>query len=403
MTVTDHLFAGGVTTPRGFQAAGVRCGLKEKGLDLALVYSAAPAAAAALFTSNLIQAAPVQVSKRNVQCGRGRAVVINSGNANACTGEQGDRDVEETLALVAQGLHIDREEVLVASTGIIGKPLAMDKLRRGLAEALASLKEDGGDAAAHAILTTDTTAKQVAVTFQLAGYKACIGAMAKGSGMINPNLATMLCCLTTDAAVSSALLDRSLRLAVDDSLNSLTVDGEMSTNDCVLLLANGQCGNPVIDAVGPDFEAFTQALRTVLQAVARAIAMDGEGATKLLLVRIINARDSEQARRAAKAVANSLLVKTAVFGRDPNWGRVLSAVGGSGVELRPTRIAASFAGIPVLAQGHPVPFDPAAMKAALAEKEIVLSVDLAVGSADARVFSCDLSYDYVKINAEYHT
>ncbi|NLP10644.1 bifunctional ornithine acetyltransferase/N-acetylglutamate synthase, partial [bacterium] len=226
---------------------------------------------------------------------------------------------------------------------------------------------------------------------------------AKGSGMINPHLATMLCCLTTDAAVSSAMLDRSLRLAVDDSLNCLTVDGEMSTNDCVLLLANGQCGNPLIDAAGPDFEVFTQALRTVLQAIARVIAMDGEGATKLLLVQITHARDPEQARRAAKAVANSLLVKTALFGRDPNWGRVLSAVGGSGVELRPDRIAVSFAGIPVLAQGHPVPFDPAAMKAALAEKEIVLSVDLAAGSADARVFSCDLSYEYVKINAEYHT
>jgi len=399
----DQLFPGSVTSPKGFQAAGVRCGLKEKGLDLALVHSRFPATAAALFTSNRIQAAPVLLSKKHIRSGRARALVINSGNANACTGEQGDRDATETAMLIAESLSLHQEEVLVASTGVIGKPLAMDKIRDGIRRAVTRLGEDGGEQAAQAIMTTDLVAKHFAIEFELDGRVARIGAMAKGSGMINPNLATLLCCITTDVAITSPLLDHSLRLAAEDSLNSLTVDGEMSTNDCALILANGQCLNRVIETAKADFSVFTEALQKVLQALARAIALDGEGASKLLLVRIERAADPQQAKRAAKAVANSLLVKTAVFGRDPNWGRVVSAVGGSGVEAQLKKMAVLFAGISVLQDGEAVPYSEGAMKAALNQKEIVVTVDLGAGDARCQVYSCDLSYDYIKINAEYHT
>lgn len=399
----DRIFSGSVTSPQGFQAAGVRCGLKVNGTDLALIFTKTPAAAAALFTVNKIQAAPVLWSKKQIASGQARAIIINSGNANACTGPQGDRDAEEMAALTAANLSLHKEEVLTASTGIIGKPLAMDKLRGAIPQAVAALSADGGEQAALAIMTTDLAPKHFAVEFDIQGYPVRIGAMAKGSGMINPNLATMICCVTTDAAITASMLDRSLRLAAADSLNSLTVDGEMSTNDCVFILANGLCGNPLIDRPGADLDAFTQALSTILEAAARAIAGDGEGATKFLHVCIKEARDEEQARQAAKAVANSLLVKTALFGQDPNWGRVVSAVGACGVELRPDKIAVSFAGMRVLQDGQPIVYDAAAMKEALRKKEVVIEMSLAAGSASGRAFSCDLSYDYVKINAEYHT
>jgi len=353
---------GTVTTPLGFQACGVRCGLKEKGLDLALVYSTVPAAAAALFTTNRIKAAPVKWSQARVPAAAVQAMIINSGNANACTGVQGDQDAMEMAQLTANELAVNRNAVLVASTGIIGKPMAMDKVRAGVPLARAALSAEGGLAAAQAIMTTDLVAKHFAIAFDIGGVTAQIGVMAKGSGMINPNLATMICCVTTDVAVTPEQLDKALRAATAQSLNSLTVDGEMSTNDCVLALANGLCGNPLIDHEGEDYEVT-----------------------------------------AAKAVANSMLVKTALFGQDPNWGRVVSAVGGSGVRLDPARIAVSFAGITVLQDGQPLPFDLAAMKRALAEKEIKVHMTLAAGQASATVFSCDLTYDYVKINAEYHT
>ena len=291
-------------------------------------------------------------------------MVINSGNANACTGGQGERDAKETAALVAEPLSLMPQEVLVASTGIIGKTLAMDLVRRGICEATASLSEEGGEAAAQAIMTTDLVAKHFAIRFELNGRPACIGVMAKGSGMINPHLATMLCCLTTDVAISSEMLARALRMAVEDSLNALTVDGEMSTNDCAFILANGQCQNPLIESADASFTVFVDQLHALLQTCARAIAQDGEGATKLLLVQIEHAANAPQAQLAAKAVANSLLVKTALFGADPNWGRVISAVGGAGVDLKPESIAVSFAGIQVLRNGEPVAYDSAAMKSA---------------------------------------
>lgn len=399
----NTVFNGTVTTPQGFQAAGVRCGLKEKGLDLALVFSTAPAAAAALFTTNSIKAAPVKWSQARVPAAAMQAMIINSGNANACTGVQGDQDAMEIAQLTAIELAVDKEAVLVASTGIIGKPMAMDKVRAGVPLARAALSTDGGLAAAQAIMTTDLVAKHFAIAFDIGGCTAHIGVMAKGSGMINPNLATMICCVTTDVAVTPERLDKALRAATAESLNSLTVDGEMSTNDCVLAMANGLCGNPLIDHEGEEYDRFVQALTLVMQAVARRIAEDGEGATKLALITIEQAASKEEAVMAAKAVANSMLVKTALFGQDPNWGRVVSAVGGSGVRLDPARIAVSFAGITVLQDGQPLPFDLAAMKRALAEKEIKVHMTLAAGQARATVFSCDLTYDYVKINAEYHT
>jgi glutamate N-acetyltransferase/amino-acid N-acetyltransferase len=399
----NTVFNGTVTTPLGFQACGVRCGLKEKGLDLALVYSTVPAAAAALFTTNKIKAAPIKWSQALVPSAKIQAMIINSGNANACTGSQGDQDAMEMAQLTAGELSLDREAVLVASTGIIGKPMAMDKVRAAIPLAKAVLSADGGPQAAQAIMTTDLVSKHFAIAFDLGGCKAHVGVMAKGSGMINPNLATMICCVTTDVAITPNMLHEALHAATDESLNSLTVDGEMSTNDCVLAMANGRCGNALIDKPGADYDLFVQSLRTVMQAVARRIAEDGEGATKLALITIEGAANREEALAAAKAVANSMLVKTALFGQDPNWGRVVSAVGGSGVQLDPDRIAVSFAGITVLQNGQPIPFDLAAMKKALAEKEIPVRMSLAAGAASATVFSCDLTYDYVKINAEYHT
>jgi glutamate N-acetyltransferase / amino-acid N-acetyltransferase len=399
----NTVFDGTVTTPQGFHACGVRCGLKEKGLDLAMVYSTVTAAAAALFTTNKIKAAPVTWSQALVPSAKIQAMIINSGNANACTGVQGDQDALEMALLTGNELALAKEAVLVASTGIIGKPMAMDKVRAGIPLAKAALSADGGLAAAQAIMTTDLVAKHFAITCDIGASKARIGVMAKGSGMINPNLATMICCVTTDVAITPEMLDKALRAATAESLNSLTVDGEMSTNDCVLAMANGMCGNTLIEQTGAEYDIFVQALQTVMQAVARQIAEDGEGATKLALITIEQAASKAEAMRAAKAVANSMLVKTALFGQDPNWGRVVSAVGGSGVQLDPNHIAVSFAGITVLQNGQPVPFDLTAMKNALAEKEIKVRMSLAAGSASATVFSCDLTYDYVKINAEYHT
>jgi len=392
-----------ITAPRGFKACGIRCGLKQKGKDMALVVSDRPATIAAMFTTNRLPAAPVILSRKRAESGVAQAVVINSGNANACTGERGHADAEEMAALAAKNLDIDSMHVLVASTGIIGVPMRMDVIRAGIETACRSLSPSGGEDAAHAIMTTDTRPKHFVVEFTLDGKSCCIGAMAKGSGMINPQVATMICVLTTDVAIEPALLREALADSVMQSINSLTVDGEMSTNDAVFLFANGAAGNEVIKSKDKNYQTFLSALQSISMSVAEALAADGEGATRLVRVSVEGAKSRDEAIRAAKAIANSLLVKTAIFGKDPNWGRVISAVGASGVALDPAAIDIRFADILVAKNGAAIAYDKAAMTKALEQKEIAIRISLGAGQEFAKVLTCDLTYDYVKINADYHT
>ena len=392
-----------VTSPRGFKACGIRCGLKTRGKDLALLVSDRPAAVAALFTTNRLPAAPIHLSRQRARAGVARAVLINSGNANACTGERGLADAGEMTGLVAKDLDLDPRQVLVASTGIIGVPLRMAAVRAGVKKACRSLSPDGGEDAAHAIMTTDTRPKHFVVRFAIDGKPCRIGAMAKGSGMINPRVATMICVMSTDAAIQPALLREALTNSVGQSLNALTIDGEMSTNDAVFLLANGAAGNQLIRRRDKNYRIFSSALQAILTSVAEALAADGEGATRLVKVTVERAKTRKEALTAAKAVANSLLVKTAIFGRDANWGRVISAVGASGVALDPGAIDIRFAGLLVAKRGAAIVYDAAVMTKALEQKEIAIRISLGVGRESARVLSCDLTHGYIKINADYHT
>ncbi len=397
------IWNGSITTPRGYRACGIRCGLKQQGLDLALMVSDTLAAVAAMFTTNRIKAAPVIVSQELVKQGRAQALVINSGNANAVTGKKGLADATAMTEFVAQELKLDPSLVLVASTGVIGHYLPMDVIRGGIAEACRCLSSDGGNDAARAIMTTDTRPKHFAIAFEIDGRACHIGAMAKGSGMIHPQLATMIAVFTTDVAIRSDLLQEALAETVAETLNALTVDGETSTNDSVFLFANGLSGNLLIKSKEESYQKFLSALKQIALAITKELAADGEGATKFVTVTVEQAASRAEAFRAAKAIANSLLVKTAIFGHDPNWGRVISAVGASGIKLTPDRIAIKFADIPVAQNGAAIDFDRAAMKTALQGSDISISVALGAGDASATVYTCDLTYDYVKINAEYHT
>ena len=401
--MTDEITTGSVTTPVGFKASGIRCGIKQKGKDLALIASDSPADAAALFTTNQIKAAPVTLSKRRIKNGKARAIVINSGNANACTGEQGMNDAREMSGIVANALALDPEEVLVASTGVIGEYMPMPTLRSGLPEVCRALSADGGVEAATAIMTTDTVPKHFATSFEIDGRTCSIGVIAKGSGMIQPRMATMICVFTTDVNIEPHLLQTALTEAVSVSLNSLTIDGEMSTNDCVFILANGAAGNDRIAARNQAYATFASALRRLSIAVTKALARDGEGATRLVTVTVRAAESNEQAQTAARAVANSLLVKTAIYGQDPNWGRVFSAVGATRANINPDAVSVKFAGITVAQNGRAIDYDQDKMKKALSEKEINIEIDLATGEHDWTIFTCDLTHEYITINAEYHT
>jgi len=394
---------GSVTTPKGFQAAGVNCGIKERDPDLAVILSDRDASLAAMFTTNRVPAAPVLLSRERARSGCARALVINSGNANACTGEQGFRHAEEMTERTASVLNLAPESVLVASTGIIGVPLPMDRIRRGIPIACSALSAGGGESAARAIMTTDTRPKHCSVHFELNGKRCCIGAIAKGSGMINPRLATMIAIFTTDVAVDSRLLSLILRNCVEESLNALTIDAETSTNDAVFLLANGAAGALAIGRRSAARQVFTRALYDLAIEVTRSLARDAEGATRLIQVKITGARTRREAVTAAEAIANSMLVKTAVYGRDPNWGRVVSAVGGSGVALRPERLRVDFAGLNVAKNGCAVEYDRRSMADALAAETVTLEVDLGTGSGQASVITCDLTHEYITINAEYST
>ena len=395
--------SGGVATARGFRAAGVSAGIKANGSpDLALIVADAPAQVAAVYTTNKVLAAPVVVSQEHLKRsgGTARAIVVNSGCANSCTGDTGMRDARAMAEDTARLVGCPIEQVLVASTGVIGVALPMDKVRAGLPAAFAALGADQGPAAARAIMTTDLSPKQSAASISIGGREATIGGMCKGAGMIEPMMATMLGFVTTDAAVPKALLDRALREAVDQSFNAITVDGDSSTNDCVLLLASG-AGGVVIDEAS--YGIFVEGLTAVCRDLALAIVRGGEGATKLVTVTVTGAASSVEARKAAKVIANSLLVKTALHGGDPNWGRLICAAGRAGVSFDASRAAVTMGSLVLFKDGQP--HDELAPAAAdyLKGAELTIGVDLGSGSASSTVWTCDLSAEYVRINADYRT
>ncbi len=404
MAGTSPTISGGVTTPRGFRAAGVSAGIKAKegSLDLALLVSDTPARAAAVFTTNRALAAPVVVSREHLARSGGtvRAIIVNSGCANACTGDEGMQAARDMAAETARLLGCPVEQVLVASTGVIGVALPMEKILSGLPLALRALGADQGPSAARAIMTTDPFPKEAATTISIARRDVTIGGMAKGSGMIEPMLATMLGFVTTDAMVPTALLDRALREAVNDTFNAITVDGECSTNDCVMLLANGASGASVDEAT---YGAFVAGLTTVCRELALGIVRGGEGATKLITVRVTGAASSDEARRAAKAIANSPLVKTAMHGGDPNWGRLIAVAGRAGVAFELSRAAVTIGSTVLFKDGRP--YDEAAPEAAeyLKGTDLTVSVHLGAGNLSSTVWTCDLSAEYVRINADYRT
>ncbi len=395
---------GGVVAPLGFTASGVATGLKSGDKpDLALVAAEKPVPAAAVFTTNKVAAAPVQVSREHVAPGKARAIVLNAGNANACTGAKGVADARATAAAVARLLGCAEQEVLVASTGVIGVPLPLDLVLAGVPAAVAELDDADGVLAARAIMTTDTFAKQVAVTVPVHGCRYTMGGMAKGSGMIAPNMATMLAVLTTDAPLTAQACDTVLRSAVRTTFNRVTVDSDMSTNDTAVLMASGAAGGEIIDVDSPAFCLAAEAVHAVASELARMIARDGEGATKLITVRALCASTMRDAELVAFAVANSPLVKTAIFGRDANWGRVAAAAGRSGAKLDPDRLDIRLGGIDVCRSGTALPFDETAALAALARDEVEIEIDLNLGTEDATVWTCDLTCDYVRINGEYRS
>lgn len=394
---------GAVTEPKGFLASGVRAGIKERGLDLALIVSECPASAAGTFTSNRIKAAPVLLDMERVPSASVRAIVANSGNANAVTGQQGLRDARRMTAEVALRLSINDNDVLVASTGVIGRLLPMERISDGICKAVSSLNREGGADAARAIMTTDTRPKEALARFNIAGVDASIGGIAKGAGMICPNMATMLAFITTDLAIAPELLSASLKRSVEKSFNCLTVDGDTSTNDTVLILANGLAGNKRIEAECVELEAFQSALDSVTVSLAKQIAADGEGATKLVEVCVEGAASFEEARVVAKTIANSPLVKTAFFGGDPNWGRIVAAAGRSGVDFDPSSMKLFLGEIEILSRGEPVGSAEEDARQYLTGSEVRLRLVIGGGPGSATVWTCDFSYDYVRINAEYHT
>lgn len=421
---------GGVTAPQGFQAASIYAGVKvcacmtekeaaayskklragelkpEAKDDLALIFAESPCNAAGVFTSNLVKGAPIEICQKHLKDGRAQAIIANSGNANTCNADGVDK-AEAMADAAAEALVIREDDVLVASTGVIGQPLPIHPILSMVPALTAKLSTSGSLQAAKAIMTTDTKPKNIAVELQLGDKTVRIGGISKGSGMIHPHMCTMLCFLTTDAVIDSKALDKALRLAVSDSFNMLSVDEDMSTNDTCLILADGKAGNAEITEGSADFQKFTSALKELCVRIACAMAKDGEGATKLLVCKVSGAANDESARKAAKAVICSSLVKAAMFGADANWGRVLCAVGYCGAKVDIHKVDVDFlssAGqIGVCREGAGIPFDEVLAKKVLSEDEITIQVALHDGKASAAAFGCDLTYDYVKINGDYRT
>ena len=403
-----QIISGGVCAAKGFTANGIHCGIRKNRTkrDLALIFSEVPAHAAAVYTTNLVKGAPLTVTKQHIENGIAQAVLCNSGNANTCNAD-GIEIAEKMSALAAAKLGIAPEDVVIASTGVIGQPLDITPIAAGMDALAAGLSADGGMSAAEAIMTTDTVAKEIAVEFTVGGKTCRMGGIAKGSGMIHPNMATMLVFITTDAAISAEMLKKALSTDIADTFNMVSVDGDTSTNDMVSVLANGMAGNDEITADGADFDAFMKALNTVTVHLCRCIAGDGEGATKLLECCVSGALDTATAKTVAKSVICSSLLKAAMFGADANWGRVLCAIGYSGAKVDVQKVEVAFASqkgeITVCVDGAGVPFSEEKAKEILLEKEIEIRVKLGDGDGSATAWGCDLTYDYVKINGDYRT
>ena len=396
--------AGGITAAQGFTAGGLYCGIRRAKKDIAIVRSAKPAVVAGVFTLNKVVAAPLLVDKIQLKnsdvCS---ALVINSGNANACTGEQGMKDAWTMVDTTAEALHLPREQVLVSSTGVIGQYLPMENITKGIQDLSTKLSVSGHNDAAEAIMTTDIFSKECAMRFPLGSSVITIGGMAKGSGMIAPNMATMLAFVTTDAVIAPSALQSALRVANNHSFNRVTVDGDMSTNDMVLVLANGYAKNEEIKENTAAFQQFLAALEYVLIKLAKMIARDGEGATKFIEIIVSGAHTEDEAVQAARSVANSNLVKTALHGADANWGRILCAVGYSGIDFNPDQTEISLNDLPVLRKNYEIVLDEEKAKATLSLENITVVIHLNQGSAEARFWTCDLTKEYIHINASYRT
>ena len=397
----------GVCAAKGFKASGVHCGIRKNKSkrDLALIYSDVPASAAAVYTTNLVKGAPLTVTKKHLENGVARAVICNSGNANTCNAN-GIEIAEEMSSLIAAELDIPADDIIVASTGVIGQPLDIAPIKNGI-PALVSGLGDSAEHAAEGIMTTDTKEKSVAVSFEIGGRECRIGGIAKGSGMIHPDMATMLVFITTDCAISSKMLQKALSSDIASTFNMLSIDGDTSTNDMVSVMANGLAGNAPIEAEGEDFDTFMKALNTVNVYLCRCIAGDGEGATKLLECKVSGAADEKTAKTVAKSVVCSSLLKAAMFGADANWGRVLCAIGYSKADVDVNRIDVSFASnkgaIKVCENGSGVDFSEEKAKEILLENAIDILIDLKSGDSSATAWGCDLTYDYVRINGDYRT
>ena len=402
-----ELIKGGVCAAQGFTASGVHCGIRKNKSkrDLALILSETKASAAAVYTTNLVKGAPLVVTKMHLADGKAQAIICNSGNANTCNAN-GIEIAQQMASLTAGALNINKEDVVVASTGVIGQPLDITPIAKGMPELVGALGNNS-DAAAEGIMTTDTVMKEVAVSFEIDGVTCKIGGIAKGSGMIHPNMATMLVFITTDCAISPELLSKALSNDIQNTFNMVSVDGDTSTNDMVCVLANGKAGNAEITADGDDFNTFMKALNTVTVHLCRMIAGDGEGATKLLECQVTGAADEQTAKTVAKSIICSSLTKAAMFGADANWGRVLCAIGYSGADVDVNKVDVSFISskgeIPVCKDGAGIDFSEEKAKEILLEKEIVISVGLNSGDAAATAWGCDLTYEYVKINGDYRT
>ena len=403
--------AGGATAAQGFSATGEHMGIRRNRTrrDVALIVSEVPANAACVYTQNLVKGAPILVTQKHVENGIAQAVICNSGNANTCNAN-GIEIAEGMCALVEQYIGVKADDVIVASTGVIGQPMTLEPFQKNFGKLADSLEDTpaGGTRAAEAIMTTDTVSKEVAVRFPLGGKMCKLGGISKGSGMVAPNMATMLCFLTTDAAISSVALKRALTTVTADTFNMLSVDGDTSTNDMVSILANGMAGNAPIEAcMGTDYEAFVAALYKVCEKLCAIMAKDGEGATKLLACEVTGAKSTAAAKLVAKAVIKSTLLKAAIFGADANWGRVLCAIGYAGADVDVTKVDVNFRSnrglIPVCRGGAGVAFSEETAKEILMDDEITVQVALNSGSASAKAWGCDLTYDYVKINGDYRT
>ena len=396
---------GGITTVPGIRAAGIHAGIKAADAkDVTLIVTDAPATAAGVFTKNSVTAAPVLVCRAHLSDGRAQAVIINSGNANACTGEVGMTNAQRMAAATAEQLGIDANLVLVSSTGVIGQQLPMDKIESGIQAAANALSTEGGADAAEAIMTTDTHPKSVAIEIEVDGVPVRIGGIAKGSGMIAPNMATMLSYLTTDARINAETLQAALNRVVDDTYNLLTVDTDRSTNDTVLILATGHAENAdILAADGENYEAFCEGLQFVCTELVKMLARDGEGATKLVEVVVKHAKNRDDAEKAARAVAESPLVKTAVFANDANWGRIMMAIGKSGAEFDPYQVDVWLADYRLVQNGMDAGYDEDKATALFSQDPVRITIDLCAGDAAVTMWTCDYSYDYIRINADYRT